>query len=100
VARLGGVMTAAIARVDTLESAQSAMQGATLWSRPFVFLRHLDPAIAHSTWVIFRPAVPTTVEGLVYALAGLLVLLAAYHLGVKLTVGRIARARARRAANA
>src|SRR5512140_3463976 len=35
VARLGGVMTEAITRVDALETAQSAIQHASLWSRPF-----------------------------------------------------------------
>src|SRR3954471_8041919 len=45
VAKLGGVMTRAVARVDSLESAQAALQNASLWTRPFVFIRHLDPAI-------------------------------------------------------
>jgi hypothetical protein len=96
VAKLGGVMTAAIARVDALTAAQSAIQHASLWSRPFVFLRYLDPAIAHATWTIFKPAVPTTVEGLAYALAGMLVLIGTYHLGVKYPIKRVARARSQR----
>ena len=89
VAKLGGVMTETINRVDTLEAAQSAIQHASLWSRPFVFLRHLDPAIARATGEIFKPAVPTTLEGLVYALTGMLVLLAVYHLGIKYPVTRM-----------
>ncbi len=89
VAKLGGVMTEAITRVDALEAAQSAIQHASLWSRPFVFLRHLDPAIARATGEIFKPAVPTTLEGLVYALTGMLVLLAVYHLGIKYPVTRM-----------
>jgi hypothetical protein len=40
--------------------------------------------------------VPTTVEGLVYALFGMLVLIAIYHLGIKHPIARI---RARRAAD-
>jgi hypothetical protein len=98
VARLGEVMTAAVARVDTLESAQSALQHASLWTRPFVFLRHLDPAIAHATAAIFKPAVPTTIEGLVYALLGMLVLLGIYHFGFKYPITRLARARTSQAA--
>ena len=90
--RLGGVMTATVARVDTLTAAQSALQNATIWDRPFVFLHQVDPAIARATWAIFRPAVPTTAEGLVYALIGVLVLLATYHGGVKYPI-RCARAR-------
>jgi hypothetical protein len=95
VAKLSEVMTEAVARVDTLANAQTAIQGASLWSRPFVFLRQADPAIARGTWTIFKPAVPTTAEGLVYAVLGMLVLIAIYHLGIKYP---IARARARRAA--
>ncbi|MFI5356580.1 MAG: DUF2937 family protein [Opitutales bacterium] len=88
VAKLGGVISETTARVDTLAAAQSALQDASLWTRPFVFLRHLDPAIAHATWSIFKPAVPTTAEGLVYALAGMLVLLGVYHLALKRPVVR------------
>jgi len=99
VARLGGVMTAAIARVDTLEGAQSAIENASLWTRPFVFLQHIDPAIAQATWTIFKPAVPTTVEGFVYALLGMLGLLAIYHFGFKYPLARMARARSQRSAD-
>ena len=88
VAKLGGVMTEAVTRVDTLAAAQAAIHDASLWTRPFVFLRHMDPAIAHATWSIFKPAVPTTLEGLVYAVSGMLVLLGLYHLGIKLPVSR------------
>ncbi len=95
VARLGGVMTDAISRVATLEQAQAAILHASLWTRPFVFLRNFDPAIARSTWSIFRPAVPTTAEGLVYAVLGMLVLLIVYHLGLKYPAVCLARARRR-----
>jgi hypothetical protein len=93
VAKLGVVMTKTVTRVETLESAQSAMENASLWSRPFVFLRHMDSSIAHATWSIFKPAVPTTAEGLVYALCGMLILNAIYHLGIKYPIVRV---RARR----
>lgn len=96
VAKLGGVMTEAITRVETLEAAQAAMQQASLWSRPFVFLRHSDSDIVHATWAIFKPAVPTTVEGLVYALCGMLVLLSIYHLGIKYPITRACSRRAQR----
>ena len=91
VARLGGVMTETVTRVETLDHAQAALQGASLWSRPFVFLQHVDPAIARATWSIFKPAVPTTGEGLVYALLGMLVLLAVYHGGIKYPIARSRR---------
>ena len=88
VARLGGVMAETAARVDHLAAAQAALQDATVWTRPFVFLRHLDSSIAGGTWTAFRPAVPTTVEGLIYALAGMVVLLGLYHLGLRMPVSR------------
>mgnify|MGYP001551093937 CR=1 FL=1 len=94
VAKLGGVMSDAVTRVDRLQSAQSALLDASLWTRPFVFLRHVDSSIAHATWTIFKPAVPTTVEGMVYALCGMLVFIGIYHLGVKAPIVRL-RARRR-----
>jgi hypothetical protein len=93
VAKLGGVMSGAVARVDELSAAQSAIQSASLWERPFVFMRNMDPQIARATWQIFKPAIPTTVEGLVYAAAGMFVLLTIYHAGVRYPISRIARAR-------
>jgi hypothetical protein len=89
VARLGGVMTETAARVETLAAAQAALEHATLWSRPFVFLARIDLPIARATWGIFKPGVPTTLEGAVYALAGMLVLLAVYHFGIKRTAVRL-----------
>ncbi len=83
VARLGGVMSGAVERVSTLQSAHDALLHAALWERPFVFVRHLDVAIARATGAVYQPAVPTTAEGLLYALAGMLVFLALYHFGFK-----------------
>jgi hypothetical protein len=83
VARLGRVMSDATERVDALYAAHEALLHASLWERPFVFLRHLDSGISRATAAIYRPAVPTTVEGLIYALTGMLVFLAIYHFGFK-----------------
>jgi Protein of unknown function (DUF2937) len=83
VARLGGVMTGAADRVASLQSAHDALLNSALWERPFVFVRHIDVSIARATGAVYQPAVPTTAEGLIYALTGMLCLLALYHLGVK-----------------
>jgi len=96
VAKLGAVMNDSAARVHQLETALTAIRDASLWTRPFVFLQHVDPAIASATWSIFRPAVPTTVEGLVYAAFGLLILLSFYHAGVKYPIRRAVRRRRER----
>jgi hypothetical protein len=93
VAHLGRVILETHARVDTLAAAEAALRGASGWSRPFVFLAHVDPGIARGTWEAFRPAVPTTFEGLAYAAAGMVAMLALYHLGVKPVAARIWRSR-------
>ena len=79
VARLAGVMSDTVARVDSLAAADTAIRNASLWSKPFVFFAHLDPSIARGTLSIYKPAVPTTVEGLIYAVLGMLVILGLYH---------------------
>ena len=86
-------MTKAVMRVDELQAAQNAIVTASIWERPFVFLRNVDSDIARATWQIFKPAVPTTIEGLVYAGIGMLVLLLVYHAGVRYPITRIARMR-------
>lgn len=91
VARLGGVMTDAVERVTMLQSAHEALLHASLWERPFVFVRHLDIAIARATGAVYQPAVPTTAEGLLYAMAGMLVFLALYHFGFKRAVALFGR---------
>lgn len=79
VAQLGSVMRNAVLRVDELAAADAALRHASLWAKPFVFFRYIDVGVAQATWEIYRPAVPTTGEGLIYALAGMLTLLGLYH---------------------
>jgi hypothetical protein len=83
VAHLSSVMNDAVDRTASLQAAHDALTQSTLWTRPFVFLQHVDPAIAQATWTAYQPAVPTTVEGLLYALSGMLVCLLLYHVGLK-----------------
>jgi hypothetical protein len=92
--RLGGVVRELVVRVDRLGADDAALLGASVWSRPFVFAAHLSPGIARETWARFKPAVPTTAEGLMYAAAGVVVVLAVYHLGVRGPIARcISRSR-------
>lgn len=79
VAKLGGVMEGAVQRVHDLSTAQASLQDASLFTRPFAFLRHIDAEIAQNTWAIYKPAVPTTIEGLIYALVGIGVILGLYY---------------------
>lgn len=94
--RLGAVVGQAIARVDALEAADRALRQASAWTRPFIFLEHVEGGIAKATLSIYRPAVPTTAEGLAYAGFGIVFALALYHLAVR---GPIVRHLRRRAAH-
>ena len=69
----GRIIADLVERVQTLEQAYQALQGAGVFSRWFVFLREVDWNIAAGTWENFVPGVPTTLEGLLYALTGLLI---------------------------
>jgi len=89
VARLSGVMREAIERVDHLTAADAAIRSASLWSKPFVFLAHLDPEIADATWSIYKPAMPTTFEGLVYAGFGILVIWGVYYGLIRYPLGAV-----------
>ena len=91
VAKLGGVMSGAAERVATLQSAHESLLHASLWERPFIFLGHLDLGIARATGAVYQPAVPTTAEGIVYALAGMLVFLALYHYGLRFVLALFGR---------
>jgi hypothetical protein len=83
VARLAQVMSDALARVQHLEAAYTSLRDASAWTRPFAFLRHLDGGIARATWSDYRPALPTTLEGLAYAATGMLLFVALHHLLVR-----------------
>lgn len=96
VARLADVMLQSEARVASLETAQQAIQQASPLERPFVFLRHVDNEIAQATWRIFQPAVPTTLEGALYAVLGVVTLLVLYHGLIRVPLRHLRMARARR----
>ncbi len=96
--KLGAVVQAAVARVEELRASDTALRGASVATRPFVFLAHMDKGIARATLAIYRPAVPTTAEGLVYAGLGLVIALGLYHLLIRGPIAR--RVRRRQAARA
>lgn len=95
---LGGVVRGLVARVDELAAADAALRSASAWTRPFVFAAHVDGGIARATWAIYRPAVPTTAEGLAYAGVGIIVMLALYHLAVRAPIAAHFRRKAARVA--
>jgi hypothetical protein len=63
-----------------------------------VFIQHLDTVIANATWTLFITAVTSTMEGILYALLGMGVLLGLYYGLIKTPCSRLmARRRARSA---
>jgi hypothetical protein len=82
VAKLGNVIAETQARVESLAAAEAALREASVWDRPFVFLAHVDSSIAARTWEVFKPAVPVTAEGFVYAAVGMVLALALYQFAV------------------
>ncbi len=68
----GEIVQNLVVRVQTLEQSYLALEGASIYNRWFVFFREVDWSIASGTWNNFVPGVPTTAEGLTYALLGLL----------------------------
>lgn len=93
VARLGQVIADAEVRAQTLGAAETALREASLWERPFVFLANLDMDIARGTWEVFKPAVPVTLEGLVYAGVGMVLALVIYQGAIVAPCRAIARRR-------
>lgn len=91
VVQLSGIMSDAVDRVASLQAAHDAIAHSSLWARPFIFVRHADMGITQATWAAYLPAVPTTLEGLVYALAGMLCCLLLYHFGIKGVLGLLSR---------
>lgn len=70
VRRRGADMELNIARLTELRQQRADITGDYL-SRAVYFLRHADRTLLDATLKDYRPAVPTTVEGLFTALAGL-----------------------------
>lgn len=54
-----------------LSQAEIDISNASVFSKPFVFFQHFDTEIARSTLQYFHFGIPISMEGFVYALAGL-----------------------------
>ena len=80
----GGRMAEAIFRLDRMEAAYDALRGAATLQRPFAFAEYMNAGLVEATLGDFKPAVPLTPEGLVYAgcgvLAGLVIVLGSRRL--------------------
>ncbi|MDH3231614.1 MAG: DUF2937 family protein [Alphaproteobacteria bacterium] len=55
-----------------LEKAYKDLSGAAPWTRALVFAEHYNTELATRVWRDYKPAVPTTAEGVAYGGAGFL----------------------------
>lgn len=69
----GEIMSAMVTRLQALSDGLVAMNHASVLTRPLEFLRHYQGDIVKSTFETFEMGIPFTYEGLVYALAGIVV---------------------------
>ena len=68
----GQLMQGIIERWNNFSDSLIALQQATVWSRPFQFIRHFDWNIARSTYGSYEIGLTLNLEGIVYALVGFL----------------------------
>ena len=68
----GEIIESLALRYETLSRSYQALHEAGLYNRWLVFLKEADWQIAAATWQNFVPGMPTTLEGLLYGLSGLL----------------------------
>lgn len=61
---------AQIARFEALTAAFASIKNSSAFTRPFAFLRHVDWSLAKS--VQFQPALPFTLESLLYVIVGII----------------------------
>lgn len=78
----GQLINDLVNRINALEKALTALKEASVYTRWWVFLRECDYSIVQETWLDFTPGLPTTMEGAIYGLCGLLISWLLYQ-GVK-----------------
>lgn len=71
-AKRAETMSTTLARYDHMSGELQAMAAAGPFTRAYRATRFGDKEITANTWAAFRPAVPLTVEGAVFALMGLI----------------------------
>lgn len=85
----GQIIVSLLERLHRLESSFTALLEAPPWMRLWIFLKEAELAVAAQTWQDFTPGIPTTMEGLIYAAAGLLLGWSCYTL-IKCIVQKLA----------
>ncbi|MCB1148925.1 MAG: DUF2937 family protein [Chlamydiia bacterium] len=69
----GEIMQLVSSRYTSLNGSLESLSGAHFWSKPFHFLMNFHSDIFSRTLDYFRPGINLTFEGLIWALAGLLI---------------------------
>ena len=67
----GELMTDMIHRYDNLRAGHNALQESSIYAKPMIFIRHLDWDIAQSTWKSFEVGFSFSMDGLAYAVIGI-----------------------------
>lgn len=81
----GQVLTGIVQRFAELEESFLALQQTGPFTRWWFFLLKADPLIIRETWQHFGPGLPTTIEGLIYSLAGVFIAWGLYQ-GLKAVI--------------
>jgi hypothetical protein len=68
----GQFMAGVINRWHEFTESLHALQHATVWTKPFIFLQKMDWSIAHSTYESYKVGLTLNLEGLMFTLAGLI----------------------------
>ncbi len=68
----GHLMEEMVERSHRLGQALEQLQSASLFTKPWVFFRYVDFSIAKNAFQQFEPGFVTSLEGIIYALVGLL----------------------------
>lgn len=92
----GEIMRETIQRAAELNDALRAIQDSSVYTRLFVFLSKMDVTIAKGTLDNYRPAIPLSLENVVYAIIGILIVMTFYHLALKWPFRTVRRAWERR----
>ncbi len=93
--RQGEMLQDTIERALELQDALEAVENASVLTKPFVFLAKMQYPIFRATLENFEPAVPLTLENLVYALAGLFFAMSVYRLSLNSPVWLVKKVKAR-----
>ncbi|MCP5508109.1 MAG: DUF2937 family protein [Chlamydiales bacterium] len=79
----GEFIQSMVERLNEMTRSLVALHDSTVWTKPFVFLYHLDRQIAADTASDYTWTIPFTFEGLIYALIGVIAGFAFYNVSAR-----------------